>query len=203
MAGYREPSASREGRPQLDRADLLTRKARVSGANIYCASLLEMKNMKKTLLALITAAMFAAGGCKVFRQMPQSKFLSVFSLDKSVRRTGYKGINYSGPGGGIGGSSGMVGQRDTDVHHSSATGFMINEAGDARFDEREFMEALTAQIKKEIEASGGAVTASGSRESNEFYFEYKSGSIEGRITISGSRRGSYYSLKADADESSK
>ncbi|HEY7544313.1 MAG TPA: hypothetical protein VID27_05495 [Blastocatellia bacterium] len=136
--------------------------------------------------------------------MPQSKFLSAFSLDKSVRNTGYAGISHSGPSGGISGITGGVEQSGAKtIHHSSSTGFMINEAGDAKFDEREFIEALKTQIKKEIEASGGAVTASGSRESSEFYFDYKSGSSEGRITVSGSRRGSYYSLKADADESSQ
>ena len=158
-----------------------------------------MKKLKRNLIALTTASILAAGGCKM--QMPQSKFLSAFSLDKSARNTGYAGVNHSRPGGGIGGSSGYVGQSSTNVHHSSSTGFMINEAGDAKFDEREFMETLKAQIKKEIEESGGAVTASGSRESSEFYFDYKSGSSEGRITVSGSRRGSYYSLKVVADES--
>lgn len=138
----------------------------------------------------------------MFRQMPQSKFLSAFSLEKSARSTGYEAINYSGPAGGIGGISGMVGQRGAETHHSSASGFMINEAGDAGFDERESMEALKTQIKKEIEASGGSVTGSGYRESNEFYFDYRSGNFEGRITVSGSRRGSYYSLKVSADESS-
>jgi hypothetical protein len=158
-------------------------------------------NLKRNLLALTIIFILTTGGCKM--QMPQSKFLSAFSLDKSVRNTGFAGINPSGPSGGIGGSSGGIGVHGTDAHHSSSTGFMINEAGDDGFDEREFMESLKSQIKKEIEENGGSVTASGSRESSEFYFDYKSGSSEGRITVSGSRRGSYYSLKADADESSQ
>ncbi|MEW6207487.1 MAG: hypothetical protein AB1631_03915 [Acidobacteriota bacterium] len=137
----------------------------------------------------------------MFQQLSQSRFLSAFSIDESVRSTGYAGINHSGPGGSIGGSSGGVGERGADVRLSSATGFMINEAGG--FDEREFMETLRTQIKKEIEDSGGSVTASGSQEPNEFYFDYRSSSIEGRITISGSRRGSYYSLKANVEENSR
>lgn len=94
----------------------------------------------------------------------------------------------------------MVGQRGSETRHSSATGFMINEDS---FDEREFMEALKSQIKKEIEASGGSIMASDSPQSNEFYFDYKSGSTEGRITVSGVRQGSYYSLKSSVYESSK
>lgn len=139
--------------------------------------------------------------------IPQSAFLSKFSLERSVKQTAYKGINNSpGPGGRIGGESGIggtIGPRGTKVDLSSTTAFMTNQEGDNKFNESEFMEALASQIKKEIEENRCSITASGSPALNEFYSEYKDGNIKGRITISGSGRGEYYVLRANVDEGNK
>lgn len=81
---------------------------------------------------------------------------------------------------------------------------MIHQEGDNKFNEGEFIRALTSQIRKEIEETRGSITGSGSPTSNEFYVDYKDENIRGRITISGSGRGEYYyTLTAKVDESSK
>ena len=105
---------------------------------------------------------------------------------------------------GIGGTIGGIGPGGADPNRSitTTTGFMINQEGDNRFIESEFMEALTAQIKKEIEDNHATITGIGRPASNEFYVEYKDGNIKGRITISGSASGQSYVLKANVDESS-
>lgn len=162
--------------------------------------------MKRTSLALI-ALTAMAGGCHLLMRIPQSPFLSKFSLERTVEQTAYKGINKSpGPGARIGGDVGMgggtMGTRGTKASLSSATAFMINQEGDNRFIESEFMEALTAQIKKEIEDNHATITGIGRPASNEFYVEYKDGSVTGRITISGSPTVEYYVLRAKVDESS-
>ncbi len=92
-----------------------------------------------------------------------------------------------------------------DVHSSatSTASFTINQEGENKFNESEFIEALASQIKKEIEESHASITGSGSPASNEFYFDYKDGNIKGRITISGSATGQSYALKGNLDESNK
>ncbi|MEK6407179.1 MAG: hypothetical protein AABN34_09470 [Acidobacteriota bacterium] len=162
--------------------------------------------MKRTVLVLIPIAMVV--GCQRPVHISQSTFLSKFSLERSAKQTGYKGINnFPGPGGSIGGSSGLgggtTGPQGTRWQQSSTTGFMINQDGENKFNESEFMEALTSQLKKEIEENSGRITGSGSPSSNEFYINYKDGNINGRITISGSGRGQPYVLNANVDETSK
>lgn len=139
--------------------------------------------------------------------IPQSAFLSKFSLERSVEQTAYKGINNPpGPSATLGGdiviSGGTIAPGGTKAGLSSATAFMTNLEGDNNFNESELMEALSAQIKKEIETNHANITGSGSPASNEFYVEYKDGSVTGRITISGSPTVEYYVLKAKVDESS-
>jgi hypothetical protein len=161
--------------------------------------------MKRTLLVLAAVAMFG-GGCHMLAHIQQSAFFSKFVLDKSVKATSYKGIDSThGAGGGIGGSSGGIGPRGTDVHSSSTStvGFSIFEEGENKFQETEFIEALASQIKKEIEESHASITSSGSPSSNEFYIDYKDGDIKGRISISGAAQGRTYALKAIVDESNK
>src|SRR5580765_3561284 len=154
--------------------------------------------MKRTLLVLVAVTMFCAG-CRMFAHMQQSAFLSKFMLDRSVKATAYKGIDSSrgpGGGGGIGGTTGGIGPSGASVHSlsTSTVGFTIKEEGENKFNESEFIEALTSQIKKEIEESHASVTGSGSPTSNEVYIDYKDGNIKGRITISGSGSGQYYVL---------
>jgi len=163
--------------------------------------------MQKKLLSLI-ALTTIAGGCHLLRHVPQSAFLSRFSLDRSVKQTAYKGItNPAGPGATIGGDVGMgggtIGPRGTKASLSSGTAFMINQEGDNKFIESEFMESLTSQIKKEIEDNHASVIGSGTQAPNGFYIAYKDGSTNGRITISGkgSTAGEYYILRAQVDES--
>lgn len=163
--------------------------------------------MKRTLLVLAAVTMFG-GGCRTLMHMQQSAFLSRFMLDRSIKATAYKGIDAArGPGGsgGIGGSTGRIGPGGADVHSSSTStaGFTINEGGENKFNESEFVEALASQIRKEIEETRANITGSGSPASNEFYVDYKDGNIKGRITISGSARGQFYVLKANVEESNK
>jgi hypothetical protein len=160
--------------------------------------------MKRALLVLVFA-MFA-GGCHLFAHASQSTFLSRFSLERSAKQTDYKGIDSSrGPGGesGMGGGISRIGQPGTSYHQSTTTGFAIHQEGDNKFNEGEFIRALTTQIRKEIEENRGSITGSGSPTSNEFYVDYKDGNIKGRISISGSASGQSYVLKANIDESNK
>ena len=167
-----------------------------------------MRNSKKslnTVCALLAAVTLLGAGCNIHR----SGFLSKFSLDGSVKDVGYKGIvtgrGPGGVGGSIGGSTGGIGPGGGDVRSSvsSATSFLINEEGENRFVESEFLEGLGSQIRKQIEESHGNVIASGSAAPNEFYVDYKEGDLKGRITISGSARGQSYVLKSNIEESNK
>src|SRR5882724_8131194 len=163
--------------------------------------------MKKCLLALVTLIILAEG-CHMARHIPASSFLSMCSLERSVKETAYKCINNApGPGGSIGGGSGIgggtIGPHGTKAGLSSFTGFMINEEGENKFNESEFIEALTSQIKKEIEDNHANITGSGSPASNEFYVDYKDGNMKGRITVSGSAEGRVYAVQANVDESNK
>ena len=157
-----------------------------------------LRSILLTLIALTTIA----GGCNTLEHIPQSSFLSKFSLERSVKQTAYKGINHSqGPGGSIGGISGgtsEVGGNRASL--SSSTAFMIYQEGVNRFIESEFMEALASQTRKEIEERGASITGSGSPAPNEFYVDYKDGKINGRITILGSARGQFYVLDANVNE---
>lgn len=162
----------------------------------------------RSILLMLIALTTMAGGCHTLMHIPQSSFLSKFSLERSVKQIAYKGINNSpGPGGRIGGGSGIgggtIGPGGNKAGLSSTTAFMINQEGDNRFIESEFMEALASQIKKEIEESHANITGSASPAPNEFYVDYKDGNIKGRITISGSARGQSYVLKANVEESNK
>ena len=167
--------------------------------------------MMRAWLLLLTVAMFG-GGCGMFAKMQQSVFFSKFRLDKSVDAIAYKGIDKhgtGGAGGGIGGGSGFtsggIGAGGMDVKSSStsSTSFAIIEEGDNKFEEREFIEALSSRIKKEIEESKASITGSGNPAPNEFYVDYKDGDIRGRITVSGENQGRGYVLKATIDESNK
>jgi hypothetical protein len=163
--------------------------------------------MKRTLLVL-AAVTLLGGGCRMFVHMQQSAFFSKFLLDRSVKATAYKGIDSAhgpGGGGGLGGTTGGIGPGRADVHSSatSTAGFTINQEGANKFNESEFIEALASQIKKEIEESHASITGSDSPTPDEFYVDYKDGSIKGRITISGSARGQSYVLKGNIDESNK
>src|SRR5438552_14376431 len=118
--------------------------------------------MKRPLLVLVLAML--SGGCHLFAHASRSTFLSRFSLERSAKQTAYKGIDSSrGPGGesGMGGGISRIGQPRTSYHQSSTTGFTIHEEGDNRFNESEFIRALTTQIRKEIEENRGSITGSG------------------------------------------
>lgn len=148
----------------------------------------------------------------MFMRFSQSRFLSHFSLERSVKQTAYKGINNNGerderrlgvPGGSGGVGGGYIGTHETKADLSTSTIFMINKEGKNRFDEREFMGVLASQIENEIEESRGGVMGKASTASNEFYLEYKEGPISGRISVSGSSNAEYYVLTARVEESSQ
>ncbi len=163
--------------------------------------------MKRTVFVMAAAAV-TGGGCGMFAHMHQSAFLSRFMLARSVKAIAYKGIDRTrgpGGGGGMGGSAGGIGPGGTHVKSSSTStaGFTINLEGENKFKESEFMEALAAQIKREIEESRASITATGSASPNGFFVDYRDGNINGRITISGSATGQVYAAQANVEESSK
>ena len=151
--------------------------------------------MKRIFLVLASVMLFG-GACRTLVHMQQSAFFSRFLLDRSVTATAYKGIDATrgpgGTGGSIGGTTGGIGPGRQDVSSSSTStiGFTIRHEGENKFEEGEFIGALAAQIKKEIEKSHANITANGTPASNEFYVDYTDGNIKGRITISGSASGS-------------
>jgi hypothetical protein len=169
---------------------------------------LDRKNSMKRMLLVLSAVALVCGGCRMFVHMQQSAFFSRFVLDRSVKATAYKAMGSAyGPGGssGLGGATGGIGPGRADVHSSSTStaGFTIKEEGENKFNESEFIEALAAQIKKEIEESSASITGTGGAAPNKFFVDYKDGNIKGRITISGSATGQVYAVQANIDESNK
>jgi hypothetical protein len=170
--------------------------------------ILARENAINGCLLLLAAVTSMGGGCRVLVKMQQSVFLSRFMLDRSVKAIAYKGIDSTrgpGGGGGMGGSAGGIGPGGAHVKSSSTStaGFTINLEGENKFKESEFMEALAAQIKREIEESHASITGTGSASPNGFFVDYKDGNIHGRITISGSATGQVYAAQANVDESNK
>ena len=130
-----------------------------------------------------------------------SRFLSRFRLDQSLRATAYEGIDNSGPSAASAGAASSMSQDGVvDVHHSSAITFAIREQPGTDFDECHFLGVLRTGLEKEVQESGGKIIASEPFRADEFEIEYKEGQVEGRIRISLSRRGKYYTLAADARE---
>jgi hypothetical protein len=95
-----------------------------------------------------------------------------------VKQTDYRGVNNTGeregrragvPGGSTGIGGGYIGSRGTKADLSTSTIFMINREGDNKFDEREFIEALAAEITREIEETRAIIVDRGSPASNEFF----------------------------------
>lgn len=179
----------------------------LTGSEAWAANRARENAMKRTLLVLAAVAMFGPG-CRMLAHIQQSAFYSGFILDKSVKATAYKGMDTThgaGGGSGMGGTAGGIGPGRSYVHSSSTStaGFTMYEEGENKFNESEFIEALVAQIRKEIEESHASITGSGNPVSNEFYFDYKDGNIKGRITISGSASGRLYTVQANVDENNK
>lgn len=161
--------------------------------------------MKKTSL-LLAAILAVSGGCRTLGHIQQSAFFSKFVLDKSVKATAYKGIDSTsgaGGGSGMGGSTGRIGTPGVDVHSSSTSTarFSTIEEGDNKFQESLFIEALASQIEKEIGETHAGITGRGNPTPNEFYFDYKDGSIKGRVSVSGVVHGRAYTVNAHIDES--
>jgi hypothetical protein len=79
---------------------------------------------------------------------------------------------------------------------------LLTESDDNRFDEAAFLNALRLETRKEIESNGAAIVENEIGNSRDFSIDYQDKSYKGRITIAGSRRGQYYSLRAKIDEES-
>jgi hypothetical protein len=131
----------------------------------------------------------------------QSRFLSSLDLDRTLKAAAYERIDYSGPGGGMGFIAGGISHEGlVDLHHGSATTFSIREQGGDSFDEKDFLGILSVELGREIQESGGEVIGTTISKIKEVHIEFTEGTITGRVRISPSRQGKYWTLAADGDE---
>lgn len=145
-----------------------------------------------------TMLLLLAGG-SIACMYSGSSFFSKFSLNELVERNKTSGgLNCSagGAGDGIGIGAGGVGKGPSHFHKGESFSCQIGE----QFDQGKFIEALKRSVEKDLDASEAKIISSDSPDVTKFYFEYTVAEINGRVEISGTRSGNYYTVKADLDE---
>ncbi|HEX6649673.1 MAG TPA: hypothetical protein VF075_09040 [Pyrinomonadaceae bacterium] len=158
--------------------------------------------MNKTLVGLtlsfLCLLVATAGGCMTAFE---SRFFDKFSLNELVKRNAsVVGLNCSSGAGG-GGMSMGAGGIGKDHSHFSRTESMGCQIADAtQFDESKLIQALKQTIEQDLGASKAEIVKSDSREANSFSLQYTLEKIAGRVEISGTRSGNFYTLKADLEE---
>lgn len=107
----------------------------------------------------------------------------------------------------MGGSTGYRGSGQAHCHKSESFSLPVSVSEHGRFDEREFIESLKADLETRIIDSAAVITQQGKIEgsfhSSEFYLEYMQGELQGRIVLSGTLSGTTYRLRADLEERSE
>ncbi|PYT05769.1 MAG: hypothetical protein DMF60_10895 [Acidobacteria bacterium] len=110
-------------------------------------------------------------------------------------------------GGSIGGSTGYRGSGPAHCHKSESFLLPIAVSENDKFNERQFIESLKANLEKLIIDNSAVITRRGDIEgsfhSSEFYFEYKQEDLQGRIVLSGTLSVTAYRLRADLEERSE
>jgi hypothetical protein len=105
-------------------------------------------------------------------------------------------------GGGEESSTDSAGGSQERKWQSLRCGIKADDAG--RFDEAAFIKSLREDIEKDIQASGAHMDGGGAADAGGFHFEYSSGSMQGRIDVTGKKTGEdIYELKAVLEEKSR
>jgi hypothetical protein len=145
-----------------------------------------------------------ATGCAAYMSYFQSSFFSKFSLQELVQRSKAAGpLNCStraggGGGGGIGTGGGGIGTKQSSF--SKGESFSCQLTDTEKFDEPRFIQALKQNVESDLNRINAKVTSEKLGAAN-FYLEYSSGDISGRVEISGKRGPlNYYTLTADLKE---
>ena len=160
--------------------------------------------MSQRILTASLLALAAFGiGCRGIMNIGPTSFLTNFSLEDLVK----KNRSPSGPlcakggMGGVGSGGGTYGLGRSSSSKSSSFSCQINAL--ETFDEAAFINSLKADVENEIKDAGAEVVSQGNSAPDGFYFEYRQGGIQGRVTISGKKgSGNYYTLEASLKEKS-
>src|SRR5258707_9254544 len=133
--------------------------------------------------AFFTVLMFGAG-CTAYMSSFQSPFFFKFSLEKLVQRNKSQGgltCSGSGGGGGIGGSSGVIGRKESHFHKGESFSCQMTDA--EQFDEAAFIQALKHSVEADLEESKAKIVKGENLDATKFYFEYALEDLRGRVEI--------------------
>lgn len=150
-------------------------------------------------VAFFTVLLLAAGGIACMSS--QTAFLYKFSLKDLVERSksiGGPNCSAGGGGDGIGVITGASGKGPSQFRKGETLSCQITDA--EQFDEAKFIEALKTTVEEDLDTSKAKIVSSDNPEATEFYFEYALEDVKGRVQISGTRSGNYYSLNAELEE---
>ena len=155
----------------------------------------------KRIVGLMLLTVTACIGCT---SLFQSSFSSAFSLKELVQRNqSNTGLNCSGSGGAGGGGAGIAsgaGGLGGNSSFSKAEGFTCQISDAAQFNEAKFIQTLKESVEKDLDASQARITSSKNADATRFSIEYTVGKTAGRVEVSGTRSGGYYSLQSQVGE---
>ena len=156
----------------------------------------------KPLWAVLVMAALIATDCVATRAQ-QSSFFSKFSLNLLVGKSGARPVcNSEAGGGGEERSTDSAGGLQERKWQSLRCGMKAADAG--RFDGAAFIKSLREDIERDIQAGGSHMDGGGDADAGGFYIEYSSGSMQGRIDVTGKKTGGdVYELKAVLEEKSQ
>lgn len=153
-----------------------------------------------TRVAFVVLPALAVACMSVF----QSSFSSAFSLRELVQKNqSNSGLNCSGSGGAGGGGGGIsagaggVGGNSS-FHKGESFACQISDA--EQFVEAKFIQALKQSVEKDLDASQARIVSNKNEDATRFAIEYTVRNTFGRVEISGTRSGGFYSLEAQLDE---
>ena len=156
----------------------------------------------KPLWAVLVIAALLVTDCVATRAQ-QSSFFSKFSLKLLIGKSSARPVcDSEAGGGGEESSADSAGGSQERRWESFRCG--IKAADARRFDEAAFIKSLREDIERDIQASGAHIDGGGDVDAGGFHFEYSSGSMQGRIDVTGKKTGGdAYELKAVLEEKSR
>jgi hypothetical protein len=156
-----------------------------------------------TGVAFVVLPLLAVACMSVF----QSSFYSAFSLKELVQKNqSNNGLNCTGSGGAGGGGAGIAagaggfGGGGSNFHKIESLACRISDV--EQFIEARFIQALKESVEKDLDARQAKIVSSKNPDATHFAIEYTASNSFGRIEISGTRSGGYYSLEAQLNEKS-
>ncbi len=154
--------------------------------------------LSKALGAALVLAALIANGCATARAQ-QSTFFSKFSLNRLMGKSSAAErleCDSAAAGGGSDNSDDSFYERKWESRRCR----IISDDG-GRFDEAELFKSLREEVKKEIQASGAQIADGEEMDAGGFHVVYSSGSMQGRIDMTGKKtEEGYYDLKAVLEE---